>query len=64
MKANFKIKNDDDDELENKELSTEEKKDITDEEFEDYIVKTGAAGSFMVFRNFKKKEDELGLDEI
>jgi len=64
MKANFKINNDDDDELENKELSTEEKKDITDEEFEDYIVKTGAAGSFMVFRNFKKKEDELGLDEI
>ena len=63
MKANFKINNDDD-ELENKELSTEEKKDITDEEFEDYIVKTGAAGSFMVFRNFKKKEDELGLDEI
>ena len=63
MKANFKINNDDD-ELENKELSTEEKKDVTDEEFENYIVKTGAAGSFMVFRNFKKKEDELGLDEI
>ena len=32
MKANFKINNDDD-ELENKELSTEEKKDVTDEEF-------------------------------
>jgi hypothetical protein len=63
MKANFKINNDDD-ELENKELFTEEKKDVTDEEFENYIVKTGAAGSFMVFRNFKKKEDELGLDEI
>ena len=63
MKANFKINNDDD-EIESKELPTEEKKDITDEEFEDYIVKTGAAGSFMVFRNFKKKEDELGLDEI
>jgi len=63
MKANFKINNDDD-EIESKELPTEEKKDITDEEFENYIVKTGAAGSFMVFRNFKKKQDELGLDEI
>tara|TARA_B110000014_G_C19969455_1_gene501849 strand:+ start:315 stop:506 length:192 start_codon:yes stop_codon:yes gene_type:complete len=63
MKANFKINNDDD-KPEKKELPTEEKKDVTDEEFENYIVKTGAAGSFMVFRNFKKKEDELGLDEI
>ena len=39
MKANFKINNDDD-ELENKELSTEEKKDVTDEEF----VKKGEGG--------------------
>ena len=37
---------------------------MTDEEFEDYIVKSGAAGSFMVFRNFKKKQDELGIEEI
>jgi hypothetical protein len=61
MKANFKIKEEDKgkDENENKK-STE----MTDEEFEDYIVKSGAAGSFMVFRNFKKKQDELGIDEI
>lgn len=63
MKANFKI-NEDDEETKNQELPVEEKKDVTDEEFENYIIKTGAAGSFMVFRNFKKKEDELGLDEI
>ena len=63
MKANFKIN--DDKKPENKETPVEEEKtDVTDEEFENYIVKTGAAGSFMVFRNFKNKEDELGLDEI
>ena len=62
MKANFKI-NKKEDEPKKEELPTE-KENTTDEEFEDYIIKTGAAGSFMVFRNFKKKEDELGLDEI
>ena len=39
------------------------KKNLTAEEFEDFIVKAGAAGSFMVFRSLKK-EDELGLDEL
>ena len=63
MKANFKI-NKNDEEPKNDESSIEEEKGVTDEEFENYIIKTGAAGSFMVFRNFKKKEDELGLDEI
>lgn len=62
MKANFKINKDEDEPKEEKLESKNE--DATDEEFEDYIVKTGAAGSFMVFRNFSKKEDELGLDEI
>ena len=40
-----------------------EKKDLTPEEFEDYISKSGAKGSFMVYRS-TKKEDELGLDEL
>ena len=38
-------------------------KAITEEEFEDFIVKAGAAGSFMVFRS-SNKDDELGLDEL
>jgi len=40
-----------------------EKKDLTQEEFEDYVAKSGAKGSFMVYRS-TKKEEELGLDEI
>jgi hypothetical protein len=40
-----------------------EKKELTQEEFEEYIVKSGAKGSFMVYRS-SKKEDELGLDEL
>ncbi|KAF6246742.1 hypothetical protein C6990_06375 [Nitrosopumilus sp. b3] len=63
MKANFKIKKDEE-QNNNEELSHVENKVINDEEFENYIKKTGAAGSFMVFRNFKKKQDELGIDEI
>ena len=63
MKANFKIKKEDE---ESNVIQNEDKKatEMTEEEFEDYIVKSGAAGSFMVFRNFKKKQDELGIDEI
>ena len=40
-----------------------EKKDLTQEEFEEYIVKSGAKGSFMVYRS-SKKDEELGLDEL
>lgn len=40
-----------------------EKEDLTQKEFEEYITKSGAKGSFMVYRS-TKKEDELGLDEI
>jgi len=39
------------------------KKNFTQEEFEEFILKTGAVGSYMVFRS-KKKDDELGLDEL
>ena len=31
--------------------------------FEDFIVKSGAKGSFMVYRS-KKSDDELGIDEL
>ena len=61
MKTNFK-KND---EIEIKKESNEEpiKKDLTKEEFEEFIIKSGAKGSFMVYRS-DKKDDELGMDEL
>lgn len=37
--------------------------DLTQEEFEEYISKSGAKGSFMVYRSVKKDE-EMGLDEL
>ena len=39
------------------------KKDITQDEFENLIIRKGASGSFMVFRS-DKKEEELGLDQL
>ncbi len=64
MKSNFthhdKRKNNDLDKSENIEI---QQKNLTKEEFEDFIVKSGAAGSFMVFRS-NKKDDELGIDEL
>tara|TARA_Y100000996_G_scaffold274930_1_gene216787 strand:- start:254 stop:439 length:186 start_codon:yes stop_codon:yes gene_type:complete len=61
MKTNFK-KND---KTEIKKESNEEpiKKDLTKEEFEEFIIKSGAKGSFMVYRS-DKKDDELGMDEL
>ena len=40
-----------------------EKKPLTQAEFEEYVIKSGAKGSFMVYRS-KNKEDELGIDEL
>ena len=61
MKSNFK-KNE---ESEIKKESNEEsvKKDLTREEFEEFIIKSGAKGSFMVYRS-DKKDEELGIDEL
>tara|TARA_B100000029_G_scaffold505859_1_gene587352 strand:- start:1022 stop:1243 length:222 start_codon:yes stop_codon:yes gene_type:complete len=73
MKGNFKIKEDGktisnlDSKLdENNKLifkKDSDEKEITAEEFEDFIVKSGAAGSFMIFRS-EKKETEMGIDEL
>ena len=41
----------------------DEKKELTRAEFEEFIVKSGASGSFMVFRS-DKPDEELGLEEI
>jgi hypothetical protein len=62
MKANFNIKKND--KLENSKSQAEQKgKELTQEKFEEFIVKSGAKGSFMVYRS-SKKEDELGLDSL
>ena len=58
MKTNFK-KNKVSNTL-NKPTHTE-KKELTQKEFEDFIVKSGAKGSFMVYRS-TNKDEELGLD--
>lgn len=63
MKANFSIKKNTDLGKKLPDVESSTNKEITEEEFEDFIVKAGAAGSFMVFRSLKK-EDELGLDEL
>ena len=64
MKANFKISKPDETKTVEHPLENNERKDITDKEFEEFLVKAGAAGSFMVFRSDKNKDDELGLDEL
>ena len=60
IKANFKISKNT--EYGNKDNSNNEK-DLTKSEFEDFIVKSGAAGSFMIFRS-DKKDEELGIEEL
>ena len=63
LKANLSIKKNSDLENDSTNVESSTNEEITEEEFEDFIVKAGAAGSFMVFRS-SKKEDELGLDEL
>ena len=64
MKANFKISEQDETKKIEQPVDNENKKNLTNEEFEEFVVKAGAAGSFMVFRSDKNKDDELGLDEL
>ncbi len=65
MKANFNIRKNK--EHENIKITNDEHDSpsnaLTESEFEDFIIKSGAKGSFMIFRS-SKKEDELGLDEL
>jgi len=63
IKANFKLsKSSSNEEKQDKEVKSK-KEDLTQKEFEEFMVKSGAAGSFMVFRSADKKS-ELGLDEL
>ncbi|MFZ0183415.1 MAG: hypothetical protein WAL88_01110 [Nitrosotalea sp.] len=63
MKANFTIKKNNDVQSSVNIPSLDEKKNLTQEEFEDFIIKSGAKGSFMVYRS-GKKDDELGLEQL
>ena len=63
IKANFKLSiSSSNEEKQDKEVKSK-KEDLTQKEFEEFMVKSGAAGSFMVFRSADKKS-ELGLDEL
>ena len=44
-------------------ISNTNSTDFTKEEFEDFIIQSGAKGSFMIYRS-DKKDDELGVDEL
>lgn len=61
MKTNFKKNESDKSSTDND--TKLPKKDLTQEEFEEYISKSGAKGSFMVYRS-EKKDEELGIDEL
>ena len=63
MKTNFRKNEDTVSEIKDSEENNFEKKDLTQEEFEEYITKSGSKGSFMVYRS-TKKDEELGLDEL
>ncbi len=63
MKTNFQKNEDTSSEIKDEDDVNSENKDLTQKEFEEYITKSGAKGSFMVYRS-PKKEDELGLDEL
>ena len=63
MKTNFKPSKTVTHEKNIKEPIAGSKKDFTEEEFEEIILKTGAVGSYMVFRS-GKKDDEMGLDSL
>ena len=63
MKTNFKIIQSQDN-IENEKVNEViEKTELSQEEFEKYVIESGAKGSFMVYRS-KNKEDELGIDEL
>ena len=58
MKTNFRK-----DLSEKSETEKSQRRDLTKEEFEEYICKSGAKGSFMVYRS-ASKNDELGIEEL
>lgn len=62
MKTNFKKDKSEESTTSNNDVE-HPKKDLTQKEFEEYVSKSGAKGSFMIYRS-KNKDEELGLDEL
>ena len=63
MKTNFKKETKKSSDNLTKYDSNDTTNDLSPEEFEDFILKSGAKGSFMIYRS-KKKDDELGIDKL
>ncbi len=65
MKSNFKPSSTNDQTEQKTEQKTEHdnESNMSPEEFEAFVTKSGAAGSFMIFRS-SKKDEELGIDEL
>ncbi len=61
MKSNFKRNSTHEQTGQN--VEDNKKSAMSPEEFEEFVTKSGAAGSFMIFRS-SKKDEELGIDEL
>jgi len=65
MKSNFKSSRTNDQTEQKTQQNTEQtnESNMSPEEFEEFVTKSGAAGSFMIFRS-SKEDEELGIDEL
>lgn len=63
MKTNFRKSENSSNQEQNDVETNSNQKNLTQKEFEDYLCKSGAKGSFMVYRS-TKTDEELGLDEL
>ena len=64
MKTNFKKIQSPDNKETLEKPDTETEKELSQEEFEQYVINSGAKGSFMIYRDSKSKKDELGIAEL
>jgi hypothetical protein len=64
MKSNFKSNRSQNNDQTTQNTENEDgDSNMSAKEFEEFVIKSGAAGSFMIFRS-SKKDDELGIDEL
>jgi hypothetical protein len=61
MKTNFRIEEKSNTKDQDKKIPEDEM--LSQEKFEEFISKSGAKGSFMIYRSLKK-EQEMGIDEL
>lgn len=63
IRANFKVKGSTNVKDTSNTDIVGETKTATKADFEEFVARSGAIGSFMIYRS-TKKEEELGLDEL